>query len=111
MIALRGEQGGFMRGVVRQPVSVTSRDLRARRPGWYRRGVGAAVTALATVLMAAGLTPPASAGLLSTSRYIVSTPGTFGSVLAATDVASVGGQVVQSLPVADAVEASLTSLE
>jgi serine protease AprX len=111
MIAVRGEQGGFMRGVAGQLDSVINRGPRDRRRGWHRRAATGATTAVASLLLAAGLTPAASAGILSTSAYIVATPGTVGTVLAATDVLSVGGQVVQTLPAADGVEANLTSVE
>ena len=72
-------------------------------------GLGAAL--FATALVTPALATTASAGLLSTSPYIVATPGTVGSLLAQSDVLSVGGQVVQTLPAADGVEANLNSLE
>ena len=65
----------------------------------------------ATVLVAPAMAPAASAGLLATSPYIVATPGTLGVLLSQTDVLSVGGQVIQTLPAANGVEANLTSFE
>ena len=100
-----------MRGVARPSVSVAESGGRAKGFSWYRRWAGIATAGAAALLLAPGLTQPASAGLLSTSPYIVATPGAVGSILAVTDVLSVGGQVVQTLPAADAVEANLTSVE
>jgi serine protease AprX len=66
------------------------------------------VLSLGVLALPAG---PASASLLGTSPYVVGVLGTSGSALALSDVASVGGQVVETLDAANAVLAQLSSSE
>ncbi|HAM01134.1 MAG TPA: hypothetical protein DCQ30_02740, partial [Acidimicrobiaceae bacterium] len=101
-----------MRHVVHRPVSVANRGVpETRRPRWRHRAMGLGTALFATALVTPALATSASADPLTTSPYIVATPGTVGSLLAQTDVLSVAGQVVQPLPAANGVEANLTSPE
>ncbi len=71
-------------------------------------GALAVAGALGTVVLPA---TPVGASLFSTSPYIVGALGVVGSSTAEAVVASVGGQLVEPLPAANAVLAQLNSLE
>jgi serine protease AprX len=88
-----------------------SRRSGLRRFRWTRR-IAAAVALSVVPLALPSMAAPASAGLLgSTSRYIVSDLNGTDSSLAASVVASVGGQVASLLDVADGVAADLSPLQ